>query len=334
MNIYEKILRTLSFTIIIWEQYLDKYICKFSNQKSTTVQQGTYLEEHLINNPNLKSLYKKIFETKEEQHLVTNDQNIIIYYLHHDNIYYEVRTNMPKEIFKYIHLSYISNQIRGPLTTIMGALEALHEIGLTAKQMQQISLIEKSNFELISLTNDIVDIINISQNHIKLNLERGDFKKCIVESVEIVNYYAHNKKVNINFKMDKDIPTMLLFDAQRLKQILVNILTISLKNTEQGSINISIGLLKESIGHYDYIKVEPPKYNIFFKIKDTSNEMSNNDIESMENILGIKDHEIKTYNNYEFGLIISKYLCNLMSGNLWFENEPGFGTIYYFNLIA
>jgi len=335
MNICEEILMTLSFAIIIWEKHLDndKYTCIFSNKKDNSVQQGTNLDKYLGNNTVIVPLYKKIFETKEEQRLITNDQNIVVYCLR--DIYYEVRTNIPKHMSKYAHLSYISNQIRGPLTTIMGAISELYELGLTSKQIPQINLIEKSNFELITLTNDIVDVINLSQNNIKLTLEYCNLKKCVTEAIEIVNYYSKKKKININLKIDKIIPTVLLFDQQRLKQILINILTISLKNTDQGSININVSLFNKKAGPFDYIKVDLPKYNLLFTIKDTCNGLSTNDVESIERILGIDNSgEIKSYYNYEFTLVISKYLSNLMCGNVWFENEPNFGVIYYFNLIT
>jgi signal transduction histidine kinase len=370
MDIYEEILKTLSFEIVIWEQKNNEYICKFSNKKNNySAQQGTRLDEYLERNVSLKQIYSKIFETKEEQHLTTSDQNIVLYRLfesvsdpnpnpnsdpdsdpdpEHNSIYYEVRTNIPKQIAIFNHMSYISNQIRGPLTTMLGSISELNELGLTPKQSTQIDLIEKSNFELISLANDIVDVINLSQNNIKLKLEFSNLKKNVIEAIEIVNSYLQKKKVTINFKLDKNIPHILLLDPQRLKQIIVNILTISLKNTNQGFVNISVNLFNHptSIGSavppidqslvrsFDYVKVDPPKYNILFKIKDTSDGMSPGDVESIQRILGINDGEFKNYYNYEFTLIISKYLANLMCGNIWFENEPDFGVIYYFNIIA
>lgn len=332
MDIYEEILKTFSFSIIIWKHKEDKYICKFSNKNDNLAYQGMELEKYLENNAIMKPLYKKIFENKEEQRLITNNQNIVVYSIL--DVYYEVRNNMTNQMSKYIHLSYISNQIRGPLTTTMAAISTLYDIGLTTKQRAQINLIEKSNFELISLANDIVDVINLSKNDIKLHLESNNLKKYITEAIEIVNYYSQNKKVNINLKIDPMVPLILSFDGQRLKQILINILTISLKNTEQGSININVSLFNEPLGPYDHIKVEAPKYNILFKIKDTCNGISSIDANSMKGILGINDSEFKNYYNFEFALVISKYLSNLMCGNLWFENEPEFGVIYYFNLIA
>lgn len=361
MDIYEEILKTLSFEIVIWEQKNNEYICKFSNKKNNLAQQGTQLDKYLEQNAHLKQLYAKIFETKEEQHLTTSEQNIVLYRLCDPeqlsdcvcrSIYYEVRTNIPKQLSIFNHMSYISNQIRGPLTTMMGSISELSESGLTPKQTSQIDLIEKSNFELISLANDIVDVVNLSQNNIKLNLEYSNLKKNVIGAIEIVNSYLQKKKVTINFKLDKNIPTILLFDPQRLKQIIVNILTISLKNTDQGFVNISVSLFNQqpigstvgsTVGSnaeipadrpFDYVKVEPPKYNILFKIKDTSDGMSAADVESIQRILGMNNGEFKNYYNHEFTLIISKYLANLMCGNIWFENEPEFGVIYYFNIIA
>ncbi len=332
MNIYEEILKTMSFVILIWEQNNNMYICKFSNKKDNLVQQGKKLDEYLENNPTVMPLYKNILETKEDQRLITKKQNIVVYYLH--DIYYEVRTNIVDDISKYIQLSYINNQIRGPLTTMMGSISELYQLGLTSKQILHINQIEKSNFELISLTNDIVDIINLSQNIIKLNLEHCNLKNSVKEALEIVNYYSDSKKVNINLKIHKNIPNLLLFDQQRLKQILINILTISLKNTDEGCINIHVSLFNEMHGPYDYVKVDPPKYNILFKIQDSCNGISKSDIESIDRILDNKNNEFKNYYNYEFALIISKYLANLMCGNIWFENQPEFGVYYFFNIIA
>ncbi|AYV78739.1 MAG: putative sensor histidine kinase [Edafosvirus sp.] len=175
MDIYEKILRAVYFTIIIWNKKNDQYVCKFSNEKDIYIKQDTPLNKYLEDHSYLKNLYQKLFDTKEEQNIIINNQHIVLYYLNED-IYYEIRS-VSKEVFNYNHLTYINSQIREPLTTIMGAISTLYDLPSTKQQKQQYDQIEKANYELISLTNDIVDIINLGQNHIKLNLEQCDLKK-------------------------------------------------------------------------------------------------------------------------------------------------------------
>lgn len=338
MEVYEKLLKNINFTVVIWEKG-DDVKCMYSNEKNTEVRQGTKLEEYVKNDSALKFKYEKLFTSKEDQNMTTEKEEICLYSLT-DKVFYEIKTDLRLKYDPNI-LSFVSCQIRNPLTSIIGALSLIYETSLTKEQVHLINMIEKSSFDIISLSNDIVDIINIGQGKIKVIPEYVELEKCLKETKEIVDPYIQAKNLSLTIKLGEGVPKSIIIDKKRLIQILVNLITFSVKNTEIGSIVVEVIPFKKDYitasDNYpgEYIESKDSTHNILFKIKDSSNGLEEETAHCLETILGLKTHKkVKSYCNYEFGLIISKYLCNLMRGHVWFKNSPGFGTTYNFNIIG
>src|ERR1700744_5920527 len=128
MNLYEKILRNVYFTVIIWEQTTDGILCVFTN-KNNIVKQGTKLDMYLEKNINLSQVYNKLLYSKKEQDISIDNEHIVLFYMP-DNIFYEIRTNI-KNTYNFHLLAYISNQTRNPLTSILGSIFLLKDMELT-----------------------------------------------------------------------------------------------------------------------------------------------------------------------------------------------------------
>jgi K+-sensing histidine kinase KdpD len=332
MDLYEKILKDFYFNVIIWEKTDSGLICVFSNDKNTTTKYKSSLSDYLKTNNSLENSYTQLLKTNKEQNITLDNQDINIYMLD-TNTFYEIRTPV-KTAYDYTILSNISSQIRDPLTNMMGATSTLTESNLTKQQKQAVAIIEKSVYDVLALTNDVIDIVNLKHNKIKLNYEFSKLSTCISNTFEVIKARANSKKVTITTKIDSTVPDNVKIDTKRLMQILINILYFSIKNLDSGHIIINVTLLKNE-SPFETPELAKPKYNILFKIRDSA-ELSINTIKYLENVLGLKTYmDIKSYNNIsELGIIISKYLCNLMGGNIWFKDATEFGTTYCFNIIT
>jgi two-component system, sensor histidine kinase len=333
MSIYEKILNNVHFAVIVWEKKNDIILCTFNNKNNEDAKVGTNIESYLNKNHKLQALYNKLFELKKDQDITIDNEYIKLYY-QPDDIYYEIRSDI-KHIYNFNMLSFISNQTRNPLTSILGNISLLRDTELSNIHKNYLNTIEQSSYDIISLMNDLVDIINLGQGKIKINAELVDFKKCVTDALKIAAVNSE-KKLSFTYKIDNNIQKNIKTDRKRLTQILINLIKIAATNTEFGTIKLEIiPFTKEN--QYDcpfeFIDHESGT-NILFIIRDTGSGLDRDTIMHMESVLGIQKHNVKTYQNYEFGLSICKYLCNLMKGNIWFKSLQDFGTIYYFNIVC
>lgn len=334
MNDIRDILKKIVIPIIIWKIGEKNVVkCYFTNEKISNLNEHTKLNQFIKNNKiEYKFAYDDLLKNNENQYFNYKDKTIIIEKIEKD-LFYEMHypncTNM---------LYTVSSKIRKPLTNIISILTLMDKFSLEPEFKKYLEIIKKSSFEIIGIVNDIIDIINLEQNKITLQLENVSIKNLIKETLNIVLNEAKEKKISLNFEVDSKVPSVIIVDKNRLEQIIVSLLNNSIKNTKNGFINLEVSLFNETdnvSSPFKWIKIDNERYNLLFKIKDTGNGISKPNKVIVDNILGIKKNEVtKPYKNCGFGLLISKYLCNLMGGHVWYKSEKDMGTIFYFNIIC
>jgi PAS domain S-box-containing protein len=135
-------------------------------------------------------------------------------------------------------LSSMSHEIRTPLNGIMGFTDLLMETELNSAQAQYINLIKTSGTTLTKLLHDILDLHRIEQDKISLELLPFDFRETIKANLEPYKHLAEGKKLAFSYVFDESVPQMVLGDANRLNQVLINLVSNAIKFTEQGSIHV------------------------------------------------------------------------------------------------
>lgn len=318
MHVCEKILEKLHFPIIIWK---DKK-CMYTNKIKCDT-----LENYLETNKSFKKFYDIVFDKKEEVIFIYENYSIILNYVI-DDMYYETR--IKNEKYDNRILMSISNKLRESLTNIIGILSLFKDTKLTKKQMKYLSIIHGASYEIVSVANDLVDIININNKNIILIEKDVNLKKCIDTTCTMLK-----TNLDIQYKIINTVPVIIKIDEVRLKQILINILNNSIKYTKLGGIALEISLFNNSVECPFPYKSTKPKYNILFKIKDTGTGINKQNIEAINNTLGISSiYNTKSINQGGVGLMIAKEICSLMGGNIWFKSEFDIGTIFYFNIVC
>lgn len=310
--------------IIIWKK--DKiYRCIMNN---CNIKNDTKLDSYM-KNLIYEENYKKIMETHENQMIHGTNNRIVLQYVP-DNIILEIRVQINVNIPL---LSIINHKIRIPLTNIFGILSLINESKMSKTEKHNIKILKQSCYEIIEVANDIIDIINANRGELKLNLEKINLSNLLQECHKIVNNELKKKNLSLQIIIDKDVPDGIIVDITKLKQIIVNLLNNSINNTETGHIIIMTSLHTKNLENpYEYITTEKPYYNIVFMIKDTGIGMDNIIKSHIKSILstGIDN----TYKYGGWGLTISKSLCKLMKGQIWFKTEKNIGTAFYFNIIC
>ena len=227
------------------------------------------------------------------------------------------RSNRAKNDF----LSNMTHEIRTPLNAIVGFSETLINSPMIdeSSTRSDIESIEKSSNNLLDIINNILDISKIETADETLDLREYLLSDIILELESIIDSRIGLKPVKLILEVDPNISKKFLGDATKIHQILLNILTNSVKYTEVGKINLIVTSVKNN-------NIE----TLTFKISDTGYGIKKEDFDKLFQKFSRLDSAVK--NEIEgtgLGLVITKRYVELMGGKIWFESDYGVGTSFY-----
>jgi signal transduction histidine kinase/ActR/RegA family two-component response regulator len=232
------------------------------------------------------------------------------------------RANQAKSEF----LAMMSHEIRTPMNGIVGMGALLADTPLSAGQSEYLQAIRYSAASLLTIINDILDFSKVEAG--KLALERADFRlrELVRNSVGVVSAPARAKNLEIVVAIGEETPDLLVGDSVRLRQILLNLLSNSVKFTERGTVRLSVSaaLTSEAEG-------APECVLLHASISDTGIGIP---LETQQRLFqSFSQAETSTTRRYGgtgLGLAISKRLVQLMGGEVGFESTPGKGSTFWF----
>jgi len=179
---------------------------------------------------------------------------------------------------------------------------------------------ESSN-HLLGMLNDILDYSTIEMGELKLETQEFIIRDCVEPTVFIFEALASQKGLKLNYKIDTNVPKKILSDSLRLRQILTNLLSNSVKFTRHGSVSIYVSLKSE----------DESQIKIFFEITDTGIGIEKNKIASIFEVFNQVDNShTREFGGTGLGLTISKNLVTMMGGEIWCESEIDKGTTFKF----
>lgn len=223
-------------------------------------------------------------------------------------------------------LSNMSQEIRTPMSGIIGMTELMMLTNPTKEQKEYLDIINFSSSTLLAIINDILDFSRIETGDLKL--ERIDFniRELAQKTSHMLDFDARRKKLTLKCSINKDINYYVLGDPLRINQILINILKNAVKHTEKGGVELS---LEEKEKSEDRVVLR-------FRIADTGKGM---DAEKLDALFGKrgKDKIVSMDDNFEykgigFGVPIIIHLIKMMGGTLFVNSEENKGTEFVFDL--
>ena len=221
-------------------------------------------------------------------------------------------------------LSNMSQEIRTPMSGIIGMTELMLLTSLTKEQKEYLDIINFSSSTLLAIINDILDFSRIETGKLKLEKIEFDVKELVHKTSQILDFDAKRKKLSLNIGIDERINYNVMGDPLRVNQILINLLKNSLNSTEKGHIELELRELKR----------EKNITWLEFKISDTGCGMSKEKLDMLfgdiNRIEPTNEMPVFEYRGTGLGTAIVKHLITLMKGKIAIDSTENEGSVFTF----
>jgi signal transduction histidine kinase/CheY-like chemotaxis protein len=224
--------------------------------------------------------------------------------------------------YKSIFLANMSHEIRTPLNGIIGFTNILLEQGdLNEVQKDQIDTIKNSGDNLIAIVNDIIDYSKIEANQLELEEAHLNLFNLINETLKMLSFKAKRKGIELHSNIHPDIPSWIIGDSVRIKQVLINYLNNAIKFTHQGFVELDVVPAE----------IKGKNIKIKFSVIDTGIGISlSNQSKIFTDYAQAEKSTARKYGGSGLGLAISKRLAKLMNGEVGFESVENSGSTFWF----
>jgi signal transduction histidine kinase/CheY-like chemotaxis protein/HPt (histidine-containing phosphotransfer) domain-containing protein len=222
---------------------------------------------------------------------------------------------------KSVFLANMSHEIRMPMNGVIGMSELLLGTKLNDSQRQYLEMLKQSADSLLDLLNDILDFSKIEAGRMDLDSHEFDLNAIVTETVQAMSVRAYQKRLVLLHHISPDVPTRLIGDDGRLRQILINLIGNAIKFTHKGGVTVEVTV--ES-GTADLLMLH-------FKINDTGIGIAGDMHERIFEAFTQAESSIsRHFGGTGLGLAICRDLVELMHGRIWVDSQPNVGSSFHF----
>jgi signal transduction histidine kinase/DNA-binding response OmpR family regulator len=220
-------------------------------------------------------------------------------------------------------LANMSHEIRTPMNGVLGMAELLAKTNLDTRQKTFIDIIAKSGNALVTIINDILDFSKIDAGQMTLRRTTFNLVEAIEDVTTLLSSQAAEKNIELLVRAAPDLPSAVIGDAGRFRQIIANLVGNAIKFTERGHVLVDFGFTP---GAEDEIMAR-------IRVEDTGIGIPGDKLDSIfDKFSQIDTSSTRRHEGTGLGLAITAGLVDLFGGYLEVDSEPGEGSVFTVNL--
>ena len=220
-------------------------------------------------------------------------------------------------------LSNMSHEIRTPMNGILAMADLAMETELTSEQRLYLSIVVHSAEALVKIVDDIFDFTTIEAPKLKLEHAEFDLPATLAATVQALAGLAEKKNLSLACDVDPGVPSTVIGDAPRLRQVLTILLNNGIKVTQSGKVHLRVARA-----------VDPAEENmLYFSVRDTGIGISQDHQQLIFQAFTQADgSSTRPFGGTGLGLAMASRLVEMMGGRIWVESEVGKGSTFHFTV--